>query len=225
MSTILSILKDVSIDDLEDLDIEEFNTLLENTRFITKPLKNTPKSIISVDGVKLYRLENSRLTLGEFIDLENLMTNNLVDNLDVILTIFYRRRVSEGDMWSKPVMEPYGDWIYHRRGLFGDVPIQDVYGVISSYLSYRKMLFKLYAGLFNDSEDDGYHTIPDNETSIEKRERLKEEKREETIRKWNWDSITLKLASNDALKIDEVTNMSLIGAFNVLSLKKEMEIE
>ena len=61
-----------------------------------------------------------------------------------------------------------------------------------------------------------------NESIISKSQRINEEKRQKSLKKWGWDIFLLRLAQNDSTKISKVTSMQLLQAFNVLSMKKEL---
>lgn len=224
----ISILKDVGLDELEDLSIDEFNDLIHIASFIKSPPKSRQiKDHLIIDDVKFYKKNISDLTIGEFVDMENLIMD-LSENLSVILTIMFRMELKPSTTYSKQVLEPYGDWIYHRSHLFEAVTITDVYYIITEYIKYRTQLFENYSGLFNtdgeDGDDDGYEEVIEDETGIQKRERLKAEATNSSIKKWGWDTFMLKLAKGDALKLDEVSEMSLIQGFNVLSIQKELDI-
>jgi hypothetical protein len=226
---LLSILKDVSIDDLEDLSIGEYNGLLGTATFVSSPPKGLPKDKLELkDDIVLYKINNSSLSIGAFVDIENLLMDGLVKNFCVILSIFYRLKIKEATLLEVEKLEDYGDWIFHRAELFNEVPIQYVYGTITHYLKYRAMIFKTYSGLFNSQEeleeDDEYVEIIEDETGIQKRERLKAEATDSSIKKWGWDTMILKLAGGDVLKLNEVSDIPLIQGFNVLSIQKELDI-
>lgn len=226
---LLSILKDVSIDDLEDLSIGEYNGLLSKVTFVNSPPKGLQKDKLELeDDIVLYKIDNSTLSIGAFVDIENLLMDGLVKNFCVILSIFYRLKIKEATLLEVEKLESYGDWIFHRANLFNEVLIEDVYGTITDYLKYRAMIFKTYSGLFNsqeeDEDDDGYEEVIEDETGIQKRERLKAEATDNSIKKWGWDTMILKLAGGDVLKLNEVSDIPLIQGFNVLSIQKELDL-
>ena len=225
---LISVLMDISVDDLEDLTMDDFEELLSKVNFINKQPTSIYKNTITVDGIELYKLNLDGLLIGEFVDLENLIMD-IGTNLPTILSILYRMEVSKQTKLHKQELEPYGDWIFHRGPLFSEVPITDVYGVITEYLKYRSTLFEAYSGLFDDGdgeeEDDEYKDFVDvNETGIQKRERLKTEATESSIKKWGWDSMVHRLAGGDTLKIEGVFNISIIQGLNTLAIQKELNI-
>jgi len=226
---LLSILCDTSIDEIQALDYVDYQTILDKLTFINKLPNRIPKDYIHTNGIKLYKLINlSTISLGEFIDLENLITSNHIQNLRTILSIFYRQLIkSEQPLLYPDKYEEYGDWIFHRESLFDDVRIIDVYGVIQEYLDFRKELYERYEGLFDGDGTDNNEDEPiiENESIISKAERIKEEKKQKSLKKWNFDLILYRLSKQNPLKIDETAKMPVIQAFNVLSMCKELNLE
>lgn len=210
----LSIILDIPIAELEEMDIKDLIPLTQGLSFLNTELPKNPKNEIIVKNETFYLKDFSTLTVGEFIDLEHFFTKDYVENLGVIVSILYRRRIKTDDEFSIPELEKYGNWIYHRDSIFGDeVGVGDVFGVVTKYLSYRKNLFDLYEGLFDGDSDD------------EEEEEIKNPKEKDNTKKWGWDILLLKIANNDVLKIEEATYIPIIQALNVLSMKKELKLD
>jgi len=183
-----------------------------------------PKPYIETKAGKLYLKDNfNELTIGEFIDIENLLTQNYIQNINLLLSIFYRQKTDNSSLLFLDAFEKYGNWIYHRAPLFNNVSILDVYGVINKYLIFRKDFFERYAGLFDDSVVDEEDI--DETDSISKSEKMKDEEKQKNIKKWSWDLLIYKLSKNDPIKFEEATTMSVIQAFNIFSMKKELGLE
>ena len=123
---LISILCDISIYEVEDFDIKEFEELLSVSTFINKAPIVKSSDVICFGDEKLYKLDLNTLTVGAFIDLENLITDNLNENFSVILSILYRVKIKEECILYKAVYEEYGDWIYHRSLLFNNLFINEV---------------------------------------------------------------------------------------------------
>lgn len=225
---LLSILTDTSIEELEELSIDEYEELLGNILFIKQlPIKQ-PQIVITTEAGKLYLKDQfNTLTIGEFIDLENLFTQSYIKNLPTILAILYRQKDIKNSLLFLDTYEPYGDWIFHRAPLFYDLSINQVYGVCNQYLEFRTDLFEKYSGLFDESSNDEENgeEFDENESVIARAERRKEEAKQKTIKKWGWDIFLLRLAKNDPIKLEEATGMPLIQALNILSMKKELGLQ
>jgi len=223
-SQILSVVTDLSIDEIDGIDHSQFIEYIENIDFIYKMPNKIPKPYIETKAGKLYLKDNfNELTIGEFIDIENLLTQNYIQNINLLLSIFYRQKTDNSSLLFLDAFEKYGNWIYHRAPLFNNVSILDVYGVINKYLIFRKDFFERYAGLFDDSVVDEEDI--DETDSISKSEKMKDEEKQKNIKKWSWDLLIYKLSKNDPIKFEEATTMSVIQAFNIFSMKKELGLE
>ena len=222
---LISILIDKPVNDLGDFEYDEYLSTIESIEFIKNLPKNQPKqSIVTPSSILYLKNDFNQLVIGEFIDLENLFTSGYIKNLDIILPILYRVKKIKNSPLYLDEFEKYGDWIFHRAKLFHNIKITDVYGVINMYLKFRDSIFENYSGLFNGEDSSEEEKIDENESIISRSEKKKEKDRNDSVRKWSWDIFLLRLAQNDATKIDQVTQMNLLQALNVLSMKKELQI-
>lgn len=223
---ILSILCDVPVSEIQELDYDFLYEAVKKISFMNTLPNKTPKPYIKTDYGDLYLNDNFyKITIGEFIDIENLIQSGYIENLNALLTIFYRQKNIKNNPFFLDTYEPYGDWIYHRAPLFDFIKINDVYGVINKYSNFRKDFFERYSGLFDDSNEDEDVNSEEENDSISKSEKMKEDEKRKNIKKWSWDVLIYRLAKNDPLKFEEATTMSLIQAFNIFSMKKELGLE
>lgn len=224
---IMSILCDSSIEEIEELEFNEYKNLLDSLSFSLNPPTRQPKVVITTNAGPLYLITDfNTLSLGEFIDLENLITQDYINNFQIILAILYRQKELKQSLLFPDKFEEYGDYIFHRAPLFDNVCINDVYSIIANYIKWRTELFERYEGLFQSTQDDDYEVeIDENDSVIEKATKLKEDMKEKNLKKWGWDIFIMRLAGGDSTKFDQVTSMSLMGALNSLSMKKELEME
>ena len=222
---IFSILSNLSFGEIEELDYDTYNELLISLDWIKQLPTKQPKSHLKINSLDFYLFDDfNQLTFGEYIDLEVLFDEGYNKNLDIILSILYRQKTIINNPLYKDEFEPYGNWIYHRRNLFHEECIQNVYGVIAKYSSFKQALIKTYEGLFltNIESEDNI----DEETDLEEISKRKDiDKKQEISKKWGWDIWLYKLAKNDPLKIEEATKMPLLQALNVLSMCKELDIQ
>jgi hypothetical protein len=224
---IMSILCDSSVEEIEELDFNEYQQILTNLIFSINPPTKQPKVVITTDAGPLHLITDFNIiTLGEFIDLENLFTQGYLENFQIILAILYRQKELKKSLLFPDKFEDYGDYIFHRGPLFDNVSINDVYAIIPNYLKWRTELFERYEGLFQSTPDDDYEVeINENDSIIERATKMKEDAKEKNLKKWGWDIFIMRLAGGDSTKFDAVTSMSLMGALNSLSMKKELEME
>ncbi len=76
----------------------------------------------------------SKLSLGEFIDLEYYFSNNYLDHFCHILALLYRR--TSKNVYGDDIIEPYDYSPRDRLDWYLDYPITDVYGLIPEYIKY-----------------------------------------------------------------------------------------
>jgi hypothetical protein len=220
----------------EDVSVNQYNELREfdlNTVVITNLIeyfeKNDFKNLISIN-------ENDFKTLIKVLSIlldlsEDVIYKMDIDSLKAIITKLY---------WLKPIKlnsEYKNDFKKFDVGKFVDLetiiedgfeknftrfinrmfdeqmnlkPITEVYSDAYGYLNWRKKIFEEFSGLFEDDEE----IITDNENPADF-------KAQEFNRKWNWYGFIYKLAGGDILKMEAVTEINIIQAFNYLSYEKE----
>lgn len=216
-SRILSILTDTLPEDdvWEDMDIIEMFSLIEKLKWLNHPPTNDFK--VDLNGLKVIPIET--ITLGEFIDLDTLFSEDYIENLPKIIGIFYRK-IKE-DEWGNLIYEPHGVYDFQKRGeLFLESPITYFYGLINYFMGFKKMINSSYEPLFEPviSEEDE----EEQEYDAEEQEEIK---REMVHKKWAWESLLHKLSGGDLTKYDTLLKMPVIFIFNQLGFRKELNIE
>jgi len=207
----ISIVTDTDIDELEELSFTELQQLERELTWLTS---EPPKRITAkIDNYHYKGLDS--LTLGEFIDLNHFFSENFVSNLPKICAILYRQQ--KRNKWNEIEIEPYDYDPQNRIGLFMEVGITQVYGIIGSFLEYKSNFEETYANLFkpdlSDEDTDGL----DEETKRDIAE-------EERLDKFSWERLIYSLTDGDITKTDKVLNLSVVYVFNVLSMKKALDI-
>lgn len=211
----ISILLDIGSDEL-DLDTDELFDLYSNLKWLNNNIATSYSSKIGDFHIKKW----NDLTLGEFIDIENAVMSNPYNNIHILCAIIYRR--TKNDEWGNIELEPYKYDIFDRSNNFLDIPITQVYGLLSSYMEFRESFMKTYDSLFGDS------SINDKSLDIEEEQELtgpelaarkKELNKERSLSKWSWESMIWNLSNQDITKFESIFNTSLILTFNVLSMK------
>ena len=207
----LSILTNTDVDELEDLDIDELTDILSEIKFIKKSPTNQFKR--EIHEFKYKGVDS--LTLGEFIDLEHYFANDYILNLPTICAILYRKH--SVNSWGVEEIEPYKFNPLDRVELFNELPVSHVYGITNDYLKFRENFLKVYENLFQpvfDSEEIEEMDVED----------IKAEEEEKKVSRWSWESIIWNLCNEDITKVDQVTDLPLILAFNFLSMKNDLQV-
>ena len=219
----LSIIYDVSQDEIDELNINEFEKLHSYLGFMSK-LPTKPATNITLKSTNLTFIDDfTKLSLGEWIDIENLISNDLVGNIPLLASILFRKMIV-GDDFEPDKIEPYGNFIHHRSHLFGECTMADVYGIIPIILTFRDLIHKNYEGLFGTTEPIDEHFELLDETPQEKLERLKEEKQEKYKTKWGWDTVVYNMAKGDITKFNEIYNLPLVMVLNFMSMQSELKL-
>jgi hypothetical protein len=158
------------------------------------------------------------LTVGEFIDLEHYFSKDYNQHVGHIASIIYRKVMTND--WGETVFEPYEFKPSLRCSIFDEVCINDVYGILPEYLAYRESFMTTYANLFTDEDgsDEDEDDVPVTSDEAKAVALKKSEK------KWGWERLIYSLCNEDLTKFNEVTNLSLIMTFNMLGMKKELNV-
>lgn len=211
---ILSILTDVSIDEIDEIDIDDMTVIVANYQWIkSQPSTQYKHELL---GMKIKPL--SKLCLFEYIDLDYYFNDNYLINLDKICAILFRK--SKLNEWGELVLEPYDYDIHVRAELFLDLPITDVYGLINEFLKFRQNFLDVYANLFGEAEDE----LTAEDKAAMDLEEIKEVEAEVKNSKWSWERMIYGLTNGDITKSEAVGALPLTYVFNVLGMKKELDI-
>ena len=214
-SEALSILSDEPIEVIEDMDVDELAELVAEAKWCTsEPSKRYKHELL---GMKFKPF--NKLTLYEYIDLDYFFGDNYITNLDKVCAICYRH--SKLNEWGDEVLEPYEFDCNIRAEKFHDLPITDVYGIVHEFMKYREDFLKKYENLFSGDLDED---LSDEERREMDPEEVKEIEKEQAQAKWSWEQTIYGLTNGDITKSDKVGNLPLIYVFNVLSMKKELDI-
>jgi hypothetical protein len=223
---IIAIILDVEDSVIENIPYDDFVRLREEFETVFNKLPTKYSDNITIrDNLSFNLIPFIKMSIGEFIDLENYCQESYIINLKKILSVIYRRLIPSDDILVSRKFEPYSDYVEIREHLFDDVLIKEVYGSLLAYFKFRDSLYKTFEGLFNMNTEE---EVEEDLTGLSRAERLEVQKeidKEKKIKVWGWDLFLYKLANNDPIKIEEATNMPLVQALNVLSMKKELNLE
>ena len=210
----ISIVTDISIDEVDEMDIDELTKLVAKYKWVnSQPSKQYKHELL---GMKIKPL--SKLCLFEYIDIDYYFNDNYLTNLDKICAILYRQ--SKLNEWGEVVLEPYEYDLNTRAEKFLDLPITEVYGVINEFLKFRENFLKVYANLFGEAEDE---LTPEELAALDPDE-IKEVDQEKKNTKWSWEHMIYGLTNGDITKTEAVGALPLTYVFNILGMKKELDI-
>jgi hypothetical protein len=214
-SEMIAIICNESSEYIEDMDIDDLLNLVAQCKWSASQPPNKYKSELLGMKVKPF----NKLCLYEYIDLDYYFTNNYITNLANICAILYRQ--TKLNEWGEEIIEPYEYDCTIRADKFLDLPITDVYGIINDFLKFRDNFLNTYKNLFNGEEPP---ELSEEEKEELTPEELKEEEADKKDAKWSWERMVYGLCNNDLTKSDKVGGLPLTYVFNMLGMKKELEI-
>jgi hypothetical protein len=214
-SEALSILSDLPIEDIEELDVDEMRQLIKDNKWC----KSEPSKRYKHELLELKLKPFNKLCLYEYIDLDYYFGQNYIENLANVCAILYRN--TKLNEWGDEVMEPYDFDCTIRADKFLDLPITDVYGLIHEFLKFRDDFLKKYENLFMGEADD---PLTNEEKAELDPEEIKEIEKEQQSAKWSWELMIYSLSKGDITKSDKIGALPLVYVFNVLGMKKELDI-
>ena len=206
---VLSALLDSDISEFEELDIDELTVLTEQIKWIQSEPSKRYKNKLDKYVLKPF----TKISLGEFIDLEHYFSNNYLDHFCHILALLYRR--TSKNVYGDDIIEPYNYSPSDRLDWYLDYKITDVYGLIPEYIKFRENFTNTYTNLLVD-------VVPDDEV-LEDADEIKEQKREQEKQKFAWESTIMALCNDDLSKFNDILNMSVVLVFNILGMKKTLD--
>jgi len=206
---VLSALTDSNISEFEELDIDELTVLTEQIKWINSEPSKRYKNKIDKYVLKPF----TKISLGEFIDLEHYFSNNYLDHFCHILALLYRR--TSKNVYGDDIIEPYNYSPSDRLDWYLDYKITDVYGLIPEYIKFRENFTNTYTNLLVD-------VVTDDEV-LEDADEIKEQKREQEKQKFAWESTIMALCNNDLSKFNDILDMSAVLVFNILGMKKTLD--
>jgi hypothetical protein len=213
-SELISIVTDMTYDEVDELDLDEMVQMVNDMKWSnTQPSKQYKSELL---GMRIKPL--SKLCLFEYIDLDYYFNDNYHTNIDKICAILYRQ--SKVNEWGEVVLETYDYDIHIRAEKFLDLPITEVYGIVAEFLKFRENFLDVYKNLFGEAEED---LTAEDKAAMEPEE-IKEVEKEVKENKWSWERMIYGLTDGDITKSEAVGALPLTYVFNMLGMKKELDI-
>jgi len=200
----------------DELGIEDLKDLIKQINFIN----HLPDLKLMTEIDNFILINNEKLTLGEYIDLDYYFSENYLLNLPKIAGIYYRQ--FKHDQFHNIIVEHYDSIDINERALdFSDLPIVQLLPLINYFNDYKQMIFKNLSHLFIqlvDEADLDEQDLTDIETQ-------KEIAKEKSKSEWNWILILHNLSNGDITKYNAILNLPLIFVLNNLSFKKTFNLD
>lgn len=197
-TNIIEIGYDLSHGEIEELNIDDFQTKITN---IDKQLSiRTIASNSKIDGNNLIFDTNS-LTFGQYIDCEAYLKDKKYNEF---LQVFFNLNNIN----------------------FYDSAISIFFNAYDEFTKFQKLIFTSYKSLFGGIEEDINEEIEEELISPTKRFKDNQEKiKQEIQKKWSWHLICFNLSQKSIIKMDEVYSLNFIKVLNILLMIKELEID
>lgn len=207
----LCILSNTNFDDefWEEMSVDDIEDYFDKIDWVNKE----PRSNIKQDIGSFKFIGVDKISFGQYIDLLAYFNNGYFINIDKICAVFYRKYYT--DQFGKVIYEPYDFNIEERKLEFHEIPISNVFGIISTFKKLKEK-FESHYPIFQNIPDEPEIEIEDL-TPAEKQEMKKEAEKEEQKKNWIWEDIAFNLAGKDITKMNDVFNLPVTFVFNMLS--------
>lgn len=212
---VVSIYLDKDSEEVESYQYSEINSVYDSILLPENINNKESKKILRINKRDLKLIPFNNLTLGEWIDLEHYITkpDTILETLAVLYRVY-----KAGNDFELDEFEEYGNWIEHRKNLFLDVNVEDIWNVRTEYINFRNEVLQRYSGLFEQEVEEEEDLEGLSPAQIAEYNRLKA--LEETQKSFNWEYIIMALAGDDASKFEQILKMPMILVFNLLSALK-----
>jgi hypothetical protein len=210
--------------EIDNMPYDELLKLLPQTDFIktAPPRQNTA---IIIEDIRYDIIDFQQLEIGAYIDIEHYLfeKEKITDNLDIILAILYRRIIKQ-DILGHIKYEKYdGSKIKILGKYMMQLKMDKIFHILGDYIKWRDNIKNTYHGLFDSDNSISKEEEAEMLANMTTRERLEYEGGKK-IGKWGWVVMLYKLADRNPLKINKAAKLSVIAAFNLLSMMQELKI-
>jgi hypothetical protein len=206
---LVSILTEKDPDELKELPLNILQGMVEG---INLKINKGAVEKVTVRNKDLYLIPFNNLTLGEWIDLDYYLKNNL--DLKII-EVLYRQK--NDNPWDKVEYESYGSFSKERSEFLLELKAEDVLGVKQMYIQWRENVLTQYQGLFQTFDKVEDYSDLDIKAQREIEQALKEE---EQMKQFAWERLVMLLCDNDITKFNQVLELPVIQVFNIMAMKK-----
>ena len=207
------------VDDLDPLDVQEWRVdKLVNAYSVAQTkvkISDRYSEIITIEDVTLKLQPFSKLTLRQFINLEEYVSKGFTPNISQIAATIYLAE-SGGGMYDV-ITEDYKNVnVDYRSELIDELPINHILGACKKYNKFRETFFNSYE-LFSDP----YADVKVEELNEEEKAEYDLEMKTRAKQGDNQWMVVLNMLSDfDITKFNDILDQNLYLAFNQLSYIK-----
>jgi hypothetical protein len=225
-TTLVSIIYDISEDDVDELTYDEFNQLLIKLKFMNAKPKPHNRGFVGLNNQVLCKIPSiQKISFGEFVDIENWINSDNDEDMLFILATYYRKNINDDPDFNGIKLEPYGEYVLNRAKHFGELPVSILFDVVDEINKFRIIFQENYGPLLMLKEDELDDEVINDETIADKRARIEEEANQKRLNKWGWEVLVYKLANGDITKFEEIYSLPLIQIMNMLAMQSELKLE
>lgn len=212
------ILANIEQDDelFDEIDTDELLDSISKLHFLNH-LPTIPAKTIG----EFKLIDINKIKLGEYIDIDAFVNENLYDNIPKITAILYRK--TKIDEWGSEIYEPYTFKLNQRSLEFEDIYVSDIFGAIQQFLDFRETILNAYKSLFNTESDDELNEEESIGLEEEEIKRINDDiNREKLKKRFAWSALAYTLANEDITKMNNVFELSFIFCLNTLMMKQTL---
>ena len=207
------------VDDLDPLDVQEWRVdRLVNAYSIAQTkvkISDRYSETITINDVTLKLQPFSKLTLRQFINLEEYVSKGFTPNISQIAATIYLAE-SGGGMYDLITEDHKNVNVDYRSELIDELPINQILGACKKYNKFRETFFNSYE-LFSDP----YSDVKVEELNEEEKAEYELEMKTRAKQGDNQWMVVLNMLSDfDITKFNDVLDQNLYLAFNQLSYIK-----
>ena len=207
------------VDDLDPLDVQEWRVdKLVNAYSVAQTkvkISDRYSESITIDDVTLKLQPFSKLTLRQFINLEEYVSKGFTPNISQIAASIYL--AESGGGMHDVITEDYKNVnVDYRSELIDELPINHILGACKKYNKFRETFFNSYE-LFSDP----YADVKVEELNEEEKAEYELEMKTRAKQGDNQWMVVLNMLSDfDITKFNDILDQNLYLAFNQLSYIK-----
>lgn len=192
--------------DIDEIDIEE----ARKYSFIFEVPKGE-KIEGEKEGFKL--MDFKKMTLGDFVDLERILSKkDFNENLKAIAILFRRFKI---DNWGNEIHEPRKYNLDARLNDLGEIlTINEATFIINEASNYVNKILKSYSVIFQKQEDEDELELTEEEL-----------KHEKELASFKWLRFIFYAAGGDVLKMKKAAKENHLLIFNTIAMQKKLKIE
>ena len=215
----LSILLDTDNTDplWDELSIEEFFALTAQVSWLSRP----PRAVLEREYNGYTLKPFNSLLLGEFIDIEHFISQGYTASSTIAAILYKQTRTND---WGHRVWEPYTYDLETRAQRFEGLSVSAIWAMFEEYRFWKEDFMEKYDPLFADTSEEPEGYVAEALSALERAEAQKKAAREEAQRQWSWESILWTLSGGDVSRFEDLFNSNVILIFNVLAMKKVLEV-